>query len=108
MKRYLLLAVVASMLSMPSLSDAACIKFGYVDRVMATPGAGANSVIYVRPSSISAFTYRVVTKDAKLIDAALAAVTSRTRVKIKGNAAACPAAGNIRNAGTLLFLDLAP
>lgn len=107
MKKYILSALVGSMLSVPALSDAACIKTGYVDRVTTNPGA-RSSIIYVRPTSTSAFTYKVLTKDAKLIDAALGAVTSRTRVRIKGTAATCPATGTIRNAGALQFLDMAP
>jgi len=78
-----------------------------VDRVTTLPGKGI-STVYVRPSSTAAFVYSAATNDAKLIDAALSAATSRTRVQIKGGRATCVATGTIRNAGALLYLVLAP
>ena len=107
MKKILYTAIAAGMLSMPSLAGAACAKAGYVDRVTTMPG-NRSSVIYVRDTSTRPFLYSFTTKDAKLIDAALNASTSRTRVQAKGTAAACPAAGNIRKAGALANLVLAP
>jgi len=107
MKKVMLTAVAAAMLALPSVAGAVCVKAGYVDRVTTIPGNG-NSAIYVRTGSTAGFTYSAVTKDAKLIDAALTAVTSRTRVQIKGSAARCPTRGTIRNAGVLQYLILAP
>ena len=110
MKKVLLTAIAAGMLALPSIASAACYKGGYVDRVTTMPGTTVNSVIYVRPSSTSSVLFKVVTKDTKLVDAALTAATSRTRVNIKGNATTCPTtpATGVRNAGALLYLILAP
>jgi len=107
MKKVLLTAVVASMLSLPAAANAVCVKSGYVDRVTTNSGVKA-SIIYVRPSSTAAFTYKLTAKDSKLIDAALNAATSRTRVQVKGSAATCPTTGAIRNAGALSYIILAP
>jgi len=110
MKKVLLTAIAAGMLALPSIASAACFKGGYVDRVTTMPGTTLNSVIYVRPSSTASVLFRVMTKDTKLVDAALTAATSRTRVMIKSNAATCPTkpTTGVRDAGALLFLVLAP
>ena len=107
MKKTTQFIVIAGLLTVPSLVGAACVKAGYVDRVTTMPGNKVSS-IYVRDASTRPFLYRYTTKDAKLIDAALSASTSRTRVMAKGTAATCPAAGNVRNAGGLVNLVLAP
>jgi len=106
MKKTILIA--AMMLAMPTMASAVCVGSGYVDRVTTLPGTRANSTVYVRTSSTAPFIYSVLTRDAKLIDAALNAVTSRTRVQFKASAAACPKAGSIRKAGNLQYLILAP
>jgi len=107
MKKILLTAAVVGMFAISTTANAACTASGYVERVTTMPGA-ANSYIYVRPSSLTTYTRYVATKDSKLIDAALNAVTSRTRVVIKGNAAVCPTVGNKRYAGVAQYLVLAP
>ena len=106
MKKMLLLFV--ALLLMPMAVDAACTKTGYVERVHVVSGQAAWSYIYVRPNALSTFVYRVLTKDARLVDAALSAATSRTHVLVKGSAAACPTTGNNRHIGVLQQLILAP
>ena len=107
MKKYIFAAMALATLALPSTASAACNASGFVERVTTMPGA-ANSYIYVRPSSLATYTRYVVTKDAKIIDAALNAVTSRTRIAIKGSAATCPTTGNNRFAGVAQNLILAP
>ena len=107
MKKIMFSVIVSALLALPSMASAACIQAGYVERVTTKPG-GANSAIYVRPTSMASYVYSSVSKDPKLVDAALAAATSRTRVQIKGSAASCPKSGNTRNIGAMIYLILAP
>jgi len=108
MKKFILTGMATALLALPTMSGAACVASGYVDRVTTMPGTKANSTIYVRTASTAPFIYSLLTRDAKLIDAALNAATSRTRVQAKGSAAVCPKTGTVRKAGFLQMLVLAP
>jgi len=100
--------ILITLLLMPMAAGAACVKAGYVERVHVNSGQASWSHIYVRPNSLSTFVYRVQTRDSKLVDAALNAATSRTRVLVRGSSAACPTTGNNRYMGVLQQLILAP
>lgn len=92
---------------MPTISEAVCDQYGYIVRVTAKPGA-ANSLIYLRNTALANFTYMTSTADNKLIDAALNALNSRTRVLVRGGGTACPSTGEPRSMGATAYIIVSP
>lgn len=110
MKKLILTAVAGILAFAASESYAAvtCTYYGVVERVTNYPGTGS-SVIYIRTSSVSNAYYYAYTADAKILDAANAALTARTQVQIQGynsgTPTTCPTSGYL---GTVNYLVVSP
>jgi hypothetical protein len=61
-----------------------CAKYGYVERVSASPGS-SSSYIYTRGAARNNYYTSFTTSDAKLVNAALKALPGRTWIYIVGN-----------------------
>lgn len=100
-----ILVVVAALLAVlglvPGAADAACVKNqAEVASVQVVPGAGttaATATVFLRhPNSTSPASFSATTTNLNVINAALNAVHTRTKVSITGDAASCPSpSGNI-------------
>jgi len=91
----------------PLTAEAACVKAGVLEKVIAKPGTSV-STIYMRTASLSNTVWKGTTKDSKIVSATLDALTSRTRVQMTGNAASCPVTGATRSMGNISSFILAP
>jgi len=80
-----------------------CIKSGYVPRVTVKPGT-ANSIIFLRTSSLASSYKTFTTTDTKLLKAAVKSLPGRTYVKIKGNADC----STINSGGAAQYVIVAP
>jgi hypothetical protein len=85
----------------PAAAHAACVKNqAEVASVQVVPGAGATAAtatVFLRhPNSTSPASFSATTTNLNVINAALNAVHTRTKVSITGDAASCPSpSGNI-------------
>jgi len=101
MKSVMLVTGVLSLFALvPNAAEAVCVKNqAEVASVQVLPGASAtaaNATIFLRhPLSTSPASFFGTTTNLNVINAALNAVHTRTKVSITGDASACPATGNI-------------
>jgi len=107
----LLVAVVA--LALPPQASALCdIAGGRVTHAQSTPFGSltATAMIYwVAPSTTTPIFYYVyTTANQTYINLLNAALASGKQVRVTGNVAACPAAGVLRSAGSVIgvFMDM--
>jgi hypothetical protein len=111
MKKYIgisMLVILGFAFFMMPTAEAACTQAsGYVIRVSTNPGAGS-SYIYFRLNARDNYYWYGITSDAKLIDAAISALTNRTKIYITGNASSCPTSGSSRYIGTVTYLAISP
>ena len=98
MKRIIILALAIAALSfvVAGTADAVCSQIGEIVRVQTTP-AGGVTLIFLRNTSISNFTWNASTTDLKIAGMAASAVANRNRAQIITSAAACPAVVNGAN-----------
>lgn len=75
----------------PTVSEAACSITGTIDRVkMRNDTVSGNHVIYMRQFALDNFFFTANTTDDDLASLAGTLAGLQTRVRIKGNASACP------------------
>jgi hypothetical protein len=86
-----LLAIVAVVTLLPSVSQAFCTATGGVPGVFVRPGGIATNIGVRTNRPIGDFV-NFQTTDVKLINTALAAATTHTTVQINGDATTCPLA----------------
>jgi hypothetical protein len=108
MKKTALFVMIAGAVSfLPTVAEALCAQSVHVDRVVVLPGAGL-SALYLRNSPITPTYWVAQSSDPKIIDAAVTALTSRTRVIVTGSAAQCPAPSLGAIIGIVLNMTVAP
>lgn len=110
MKKFALVSLAIGFSAIASQAQASCLQSGYIERVSnfaSTTAGESNTVIYLRNSSESGFRYFATTKDPSVAAAANSNVGG-TRVDLRGDAAACPAAGKQRAMGVVEVLWINP
>lgn len=113
MKKILFLFAIASIIftfTFPLAANAYCTKAGIVVRVTDYADGYGGHYIYMRTSALNSVFYRVYTSDDNMAEIANNALTSQTRVSIRGNRGTCPggACGAMRDMGTLMYIVVNP
>ena len=105
MKRGLLILTIAAICVglLPLAAGAACTQAGEIIQVDAVPTGGN---VLVHTSTTAPFVY-LCTASPQLTAIAASAMSNK-RVLVTGNAAACPAAGVLRNMGTCVRIVVNP
>lgn len=107
MKRLIILILLASALFLPVQASALCdVAGGRVIHAQSTPFNSVTTtqmVYWVAPQTTTpTFYYVFVTNNQTYINLLNAALASGRQVRVTGSAAACPAAGTLRTAGTVV------
>ena len=110
MKKFLFLFAIAFILfSLPLAAYATCSKSGTVVRVTARDDVySSNHHIYIRTSALSSVYYSVWTRDDNMAEIASEALTSQTRVSIRGDATTCPSSSTGGSMGRLQYIVVNP
>jgi hypothetical protein len=103
-----LLAIIATVTLLPSVSQATCAKTGGVPGVFLQRGGIATNV-GVRTNRIGDL-FNFTTTDSKFITTAIAAATTHTTVLVTGDATVCPPlnAQGFINGGNILNILVNP
>jgi hypothetical protein len=106
MKKHVLsLLLVAGMLPLTAFAD--CMKFGHIIQVKAIDDMlGGDHKITLRTNATAASIWTVTTHDDDMAAIATTALTSVSRVRVYGDAIACPGGGGFM--GKLKRIDINP
>jgi hypothetical protein len=92
----------------PLTSSAVCSQYGHIERVTAVDGVVASYYIYLRNSALRNYWWYVKTTNGEIAEIATTALTSTTRVYVRGNESTCPTTGTARKMGDLQYIIINP
>lgn len=95
-----------SLLLSPLPASAACGVTGTMVRMYQYADAYSSSAgrIYIRPYPTANYYFSALTTDDNIMSTAATAITSQTRVYVRGNAATCPTSGEHRYIGNIDYI----
>ena len=104
--RYSLVIVMLTVVSLPAVARAVCVRTGYVERVTVD---NVTTAIFLRESSLAANFFTFATTDSKLANAVLHALESGTLVRATSNPAdVCTINNSVPPFATLLDVIVKP